>query len=75
MKSRFGETAMHEGLLNRGQVDTLLSEQEAATPELADCILDLGFLDRHVLDREQRNYETSMQLVRGQPALAGASKS
>jgi hypothetical protein len=69
-RQRFGETAVHEGLLTQTQVDTLLAEQEAATPALADCILDLGFLDRHVLDREQRNYETSMQLVRTPSGVA-----
>jgi hypothetical protein len=71
--SRFGESAVREGLLTSDQVELLLAEQEAATPALADCILDLGFFDRHILEREQRNYETSLQLVRAQPAATFAN--
>ena len=68
MELRFGEMAIREGLLTAEQVELLLAEQEAATPALPDCLLDLGFFDRHELEREQRNYETSQQLVRGQAA-------
>jgi hypothetical protein len=64
MQQRFGDTAQKEGLLNAGQIELLLKEQEAATPSLSDCILDLGFIDRHVLDREYANFEATMKLTR-----------
>ena len=38
-------------------------------PSLVDCIVDLGFLDRHVLEREQRNYETGMEMARGKEVV------
>ncbi len=68
VKLRFGEAALREGLMTQEQIDELLREQEAATPALADCIVELGFLDRHVLEREQRNYETGVQMARGKVA-------
>ncbi|MSR47915.1 MAG: hypothetical protein EXS13_12780 [Planctomycetes bacterium] len=70
LKLRFGEAATREGLLNATQVDELLHEQESATPTLADCIVDLGFLDSHVLEREQGNYEQGIQMATSKAALA-----
>ena len=70
LKLRFGETAVREALLNDAQVDQLLQEQESATPTLADCVTELGFLDRHVLDRERKNFENGMQMARGKVAAA-----
>jgi hypothetical protein len=64
MQQRFGETAEKEGLLKTAQIELLLTEQEAATPSLADCIVDLGFIDRHVLERELLNFEATLKLVR-----------
>jgi hypothetical protein len=63
LKLRFGEAAAREALLSDAQVEELLQEQQAATPSLADCIVELGFLDRHVLEREQRNYEQGVQMA------------
>ena len=68
IKLRFGECATREGLMTQEQVDQLLEEQEAATPSLAESVVELGFLDRHVLEREQKNYETGMQMARGKAA-------
>ncbi len=70
LKLRFGESAAREGLLTDAQVDDLLKEQEAATPTLADCIVELGFLDRHVLEREQGNYEQGIQMARSKVATS-----
>jgi hypothetical protein len=70
LKLRFGEAAVREGMLTDSQVEELLKEQEAATPTLADCIVDLGFLDRHVLEREQRNYEQGIQMARSKASVA-----
>lgn len=67
-RKRFGETAVLEGLLTQEQVDGLLAEQEATTPSLEACLLELGFLDRHVLDREHRNFEATKQLTQKRPA-------
>ncbi|MBM4014755.1 MAG: hypothetical protein FJ293_07310 [Planctomycetes bacterium] len=68
LKLRFGEAAVREGLLIDAQVDDLLKEQEAATPTLADCIVELGFIDRHILEREQGNYEQGIQMARSKAA-------
>lgn len=70
LKLRFGEAAAREGLLTTEQIDELLREQQSATPSLADSIVELGFLDRHVLEREQRNYEQGVQMARSQAAAA-----
>lgn len=70
LKLRFGEAAVREALLSEAQVDELLKEQESATPTLADCIVELGFLDRHVLEREQGNYEQGIQMARSKSAVA-----
>ena len=64
MQQRFGDTAEKEGLLKTVQIELLLTEQEAATPSLSDCIVDLGFIDRHVLERELLNFEATLKLVR-----------
>jgi hypothetical protein len=69
LKIRFGEAATREGLMTLAQIEQLLQEQESATPSLVDCIVDLGFLDRHVLEREQKNYETGMEMARGKEAV------
>jgi len=64
MQQRFGDTAEKEGLLKAAQIELLLTEQEAATPSLSDCIVDLGFIDRHVLERELLNFKATLKLVR-----------
>jgi hypothetical protein len=68
VKLRFGETAVREALLSQVQVEELLVEQDSATPRLEDCIVELGFLDRHVLERERRNFEQGMEMARGKVA-------
>ena len=75
MQQRFGDTAQKEGLLTESQVELLLKEQEAATPSLADCILDLGFIDRHGLDREVANFEATLKLTRKPAAPSPAESS
>jgi hypothetical protein len=71
MQQRFGDTAEKEGLLKAAQIELLLTEQESATPSLSDCIVDLGFIDRHVLERELLNFEATLKLVR-KPVSASA---
>lgn len=74
LKLRFGEAAAREGLMTEEQIDELLREQEAATPTLSDCIVELGFLDRHVLEREQANYEQGVQMARSKVAAAPGTR-
>lgn len=70
LKLRFGEAATREGLMTEEQIEELLREQQSATPTLADCIVELGFLDRHVLEREQRNYEQGVQMAKSKNSFA-----
>ena len=70
LKLRFGEAATREGLMTDEQIEELLREQQAATPTLADCIVELGVLDRHGLEREQRNYEQGVQMAKSKSAFA-----
>jgi len=60
-KIRFGEAAVLEALMSQEQIDELLQQQETATPSLAECVIELGFLDRHVLDRERSHYEAGLR--------------